>query len=229
MLSLLVGTISTFIVAAMKWKLAAVWFAWFSGAAVWAGDVHSDIIVGPNSYYFLNSVYYAAPGATSATITVGMNPGSPAWTGSVGYRTQDGTAIAGQDYTAVSGSVSFWGPAWKTFEVPIKPARLPQDKTVTLLLQPTDSSGQITRGGATLVIQGAPTPTLEGRRLGTNTLRLSWPTAYTNYQVEIRTPAGPGPGEWSLSPTPPTRTNDDYFVDLKVQGPLQYFRLRQIN
>jgi hypothetical protein len=109
---------------------------------VFAGN-SPKIITGPNKYYFTSGSYQADVGATNAVISVNMVPGSPAWGGSVFYYSNDGTGIAGQDYTSVTGQVWLAGPAGGAFNVPVHPG--PTEKTVLLYLTlPPDDDDSIT-------------------------------------------------------------------------------------
>ncbi len=71
-----------------------------------------------------------------ATITV-LRTGGSAGSISVDYATEDGTAIAGQDYTSTSGTLSFGnGETIKTFQIPIlNDAITEPDETFTVLLR----------------------------------------------------------------------------------------------
>jgi len=71
-----------------------------------------------------------------ATITV-LRTGGSAGSISVDYATEDGTAIAGQDYTSTSGTLSFGnGETIKTFQIPIlNDATTEPNETFTVLLR----------------------------------------------------------------------------------------------
>jgi hypothetical protein len=74
---------------------------------------------GPGTLEFSQSSYSVIESAGAATITVSRN-GNPLLAESVHYSTSDGTATAGSDYTATSGTVTFGaGEMSKTFQVPI--------------------------------------------------------------------------------------------------------------
>ena len=82
-----------------------------------------------------------------ATITV-VRKGGTAGNLSVAYATMDGTAIAGQDYTATSGTLTFSnGETSKSFQVPIN------DDAVT---EP-DETFKVTLNASSLELLGAPT------------------------------------------------------------------------
>jgi hypothetical protein len=71
-----------------------------------SSDVFVSKIAEASAVRFSAATYSAAEGAGSATITV-TRTGDPQGTVSVDYTTSDGAAIAGSDYTAVSGTISF--------------------------------------------------------------------------------------------------------------------------
>ena len=73
----------------------------------------------PNRFAFAQNEYVVAEDAGNATITVLFYPGNRGMSGSVGYTTQDGTAIAGEDYAHTEGGLYFPGPAPLSFNVPV--------------------------------------------------------------------------------------------------------------
>src|SRR6185295_11861472 len=90
----------------------------FCGLSFARAQISKTFISAPNSYSFVFDTYETtAP--TNAVIATTIHPGDPSWTGSTTYSTSDGTAIAGEDYLPVSGTIWFSGPAWKTFTVPV--------------------------------------------------------------------------------------------------------------
>jgi hypothetical protein len=83
------------------------------------GDPRQQDTTVPNRFAFAQAEYVVAEDAGSATITVLFYPGNRGMSGSVGYTTQDGTAIAGEDYAHTEGGLYFPGPAPLTFNVPV--------------------------------------------------------------------------------------------------------------
>ncbi|MCB1058181.1 MAG: hypothetical protein KDD11_22005, partial [Acidobacteria bacterium] len=74
----------------------------------------------PGAFRFSSSIYTTGEGSGSATISVSRTGGADGAV-AVSYATSNGSATAGQDYTAVSGTLS-WGDqdsSTKTFTVPI--------------------------------------------------------------------------------------------------------------
>jgi subtilisin family serine protease len=98
----------------------------------------------PGAFAFSAATYSVTEGTPSASITVTRSGGLAAGA-SVRYATSNGTAIAGQDYAAVAGVLSFaGGQTSKTFTVPITNDTLNEpDETVNLTLSTPG-------GGATL-------------------------------------------------------------------------------
>src|SRR5262249_7870881 len=104
---------------------------------------------------FNNATYNVNENAPTATITVTRTGGS---TGSVGvnYATSNGTALAGSDYTATSGTLTFVnGETSKSFPIPIlNDTAIEGAETVNLRLSsPT--------GGATLGSQATAVLTIQ--------------------------------------------------------------------
>src|SRR5262249_42554006 len=106
--------------------------------------IQDDDVAQPGTLQFGTSAYTVNENQGTATITVTPTGGSDIPV-SVNYATSDGTATAGSDYTASSGTLNFAvGETSKTFTVPIiDDTTVEGDETVNLMLSnPT--------GGATL-------------------------------------------------------------------------------
>ena len=98
-------------------------------------------------------------GTANAVFTVTM--GADVSTRTIQYATVDATAVAGSDYTATSGSLTFLpGEITKTISVPVKAdALLEDDEYFELKLTESDATLQLLRGtgiGAILNSGGAP-------------------------------------------------------------------------
>ncbi len=94
----------------------------------------------PNRFAFSQSEYVVAEDATKAIITILFYPGNRGMSGSVGYTTENGTAIAGEDYFHSEGSLYFPGPAPLSFSVPVILDEVDEgDQIVTLRLAGPDS------------------------------------------------------------------------------------------
>src|SRR5436309_4688249 len=94
---------------------------------------------------FSSATYSVNENAASVTITVTRTGGTASGV-KVNYATSDGTATAGSDYTAKSGTLTFRaGVAQKTFTIPITNDTLDEsDETVNLTL--SDPTGGATLG-----------------------------------------------------------------------------------
>jgi hypothetical protein len=109
------------------------------------------------------STYSVAQGAGSITITVNRT-GSASDAVTVDYATADGTAIAGTDYTATNGTLS-WAQndsTSKSIVIPISSTTpFTGDKTFTLVLNNPSAEAMIgSPGSATVTISGAAAPTV---------------------------------------------------------------------
>jgi Calx-beta domain-containing protein len=118
------------------------------------GDVTQQDTTVPNRFEFSQAEYVVAENATNAVITVIFYPGNRSVTGSCGYRTENGTASAGEDYGHVEGGLSFNGWAPRSFSVPIIWDDADEgDQTVVLHL-----GGGASQSRATLRITNVPLP-----------------------------------------------------------------------
>lgn len=116
------------------------------------------------SVQFDRPAYSVAENGTTgqATITATLSSAS-ALAVTVNYLTSNGTALAGQDYTAVSGTLTFNpGQTSKTFSVPIINDFLNEnDETVALTLSNPGNAGLGSPNPATLTIVEDDFPTLQ--------------------------------------------------------------------
>jgi hypothetical protein len=136
------------------------------------------------SLQFSTAIYTVAQSAGSLQVTVNRTGGSNGAV-SVSYGTSDGTAIAGTDYTAASGTLSWQSgnAASQTFTVPISnAAAFIGSKAFSITLSsPT--------GGATLVSPSSATASISGSNTGG--------TAWVYYNGVMQ-----WAGDWSSAATP---------------------------
>jgi glucose/arabinose dehydrogenase len=114
----------------------------------------------PGAVSFSTTSYARSESGVSAKITVSRSGGLGANV-SVGYRTTDGTATAGFDYSGVSGTLTFaGGVASQTFTVPITNDTIYEgNETVGLsLANPTNGATLGVRPNATLTIADDDSP-----------------------------------------------------------------------
>src|SRR5206468_2867515 len=103
-------------------------------------------------------------GTSSATFTVSLSAASPQ-TVTVAYATADGTATAGSDYTATSGTLTFTpGQTTKTVAVPVKGDTADEaDETFTVTLSnPTEATLGTTSATATIANDDGPAISISG-------------------------------------------------------------------
>lgn len=107
----------------------------------------------PPTVQFSSATYSAQENAGSATITVTLS-GSFGKPVTVDYATSDGLAMSPEDYSAVSGMLSFKpGETSKTFSVPIVNDAIPEiDETVNLTLSNPSNATLGSPSAATLTI-----------------------------------------------------------------------------
>jgi hypothetical protein len=111
----------------------------------------TSIGTGPWAAVSDTSVVEPSSGSTPATFTIAVSPHAQAVT--VSYATADGSATAGADYTAASGSVTFQpGETTKTVSVDVlADATQSANEAFTLTLTQT-SAGSIVRANGTCTI-----------------------------------------------------------------------------
>ncbi|TWU42045.1 Calx-beta domain-containing protein [Novipirellula artificiosorum] len=119
-------------------------------------------VVVPGSLALADAAISVNEGAGTATFTINRSGGSDGSV-SVTYATSNGTATAGEDYTAVNQSVTFAaGETTKTVMVAITDdAVVENDETFTLTLSaPTNGAtlGTVTTSTATIIDNDNPTP-----------------------------------------------------------------------
>jgi hypothetical protein len=115
------------------------------------------------SVHFGTANYTVGEAGGSKTITVTL-AGAHSLTVTVDYATSDGTATAGSDYVAASGTLTFVpGVTSQTFLVPITDDSLPEnDETVTLTLSdPVNANLGLLNLATLTILDDDPMPTVD--------------------------------------------------------------------
>ena len=123
-----------------------------------------DVRTGAPVVGFESAAYSISEAAATATITVTLNAASNV-TAAVRYATADGTATAGEDYQATSGTLTFApGETTQMFVVPLLDDTVDEsDETLTLALSDATEAMIAGANPVTLTLvddDGAPRPTL---------------------------------------------------------------------
>ncbi len=97
-------------------------------------------------------------GSTNAVLTVSLSL-APESTVTVNFATENGTAVAGTDYTATSGTLTFTsGQTSKTITVPVAAGSLPQGSSKNFGVKlSSPANATISRGTAAVTINGSTT------------------------------------------------------------------------
>lgn len=191
------------------------------------GDVTQQDTVGPNRFEFTQAEYVVAEDAGHAVIWVRFNPGHRGISGAVAYRTEDGTAIADEDYLPVAASLSFSGWANRSFNVPIVWDSLDEsDQTVHLRLLPGWKTEVGPQATATLRITNVRPPLkLALAAAGDGTLTISWPDDGVARLLEkCDTPFG---GNWTVVTNAPAAAAGRLSVTETQSSRATFYRLRK--
>jgi hypothetical protein len=191
-----------------------------------AGEFHPNDTTQPNEFYFTSDLYYVDEDAGVAVIEVGFIAGDRSLSGSVNFRTANGSATSGQDYTGVTNTLVFSGPApTRTFTIPIQLDELTEgNETVQLSL--SNSAANITRSTATLIIVDKPfRPKLTTARTN-NTITLSWPTNTPSFVLQKATNLNVA--SWINLPPATNTANGNFIVTTPAIGNA-FFRLSRTN
>jgi hypothetical protein len=133
--------------------------------------------------------YYEAPWTNTHAI-VELSCGSPDQEESieVWYETVDGTAKAGEHYTATKGSHLFYGgsPTRRiAIEIPILKQLLQEDKTFRIRVTRADFPGEVSQSSGEVPVTIAGLPRLTIYQYQTN-LFFHWRAGATNFTLEAR-------------------------------------------
>jgi uncharacterized protein YkwD len=208
------GTFTTTTTAAGGYQLrlpAGAYTATFSGGSLPSPIVRSLTVASDNVWLNVNTsvgtlqfgsaTYTAGEASGSATITVTRTGGSSG-TVAVHYATGDGSAHAGTDYTATSGTLTFNpGDTSKTFLVPVVNDGVSDgNETVILSLSgPTGGAALGSPTSAVLTITDLPTSSVNGLPAATNaaSFTVSWSgsdnsgTGIASFDVFVSDNGGP--------------------------------------
>jgi hypothetical protein len=164
-----------------------------------ANNVLLNVNASAGTLQFSSATYTAAEGSAGATITVTRTGGGNG-TFTVHYATSDGSAHAGTDYTAASGTLTFHpGDTSKTFTVPLLNDGL-ADGSETVNLTLSSPTGEATLGNpsaAVLTITDLPTSSVNPLPAATATaaFTVSWSgsgaPAIASYSVFVSDNGGP--------------------------------------
>ncbi|HEX6384464.1 MAG TPA: Calx-beta domain-containing protein [Anaerolineae bacterium] len=184
---------------------------------------------------FNQASYTVSENAGTATITVQLNPTSSG-TVTVAYTTEDLSALAGHDYTATSGTLTFApGETTKTFTVPILDDLLDEANKAfkVKLLNPTNAVLGDPQEATVQITDNDPTPTVqfsaanynitEAAGTATITVNLSAPSGLAvsvDYATSNGTATAPGdytPAAGTLE-FAPGETSKTFTVTVKNDG-----------
>lgn len=221
-----VGVFSKNMSALNSWRLAVQFFCagiFFVSLSATFGSTRDTVV--PNEFWFTSDVYQVDEDATNAVITVGFAPGNRSWQGSVDYSVRSGTATAGEDFIAVSGTLYFSGPGTPvpTINIPIINDELQEgDETVQISL--SNSNAIIAQTNATLVIIEKP-PSLKIAASGNGKISLTWPESFSNFVLEKS--AQPTGNNWSLVSSVQNVSNGVCCVEEPPSVTPVFYRLRK--
>lgn len=206
-------------------KLQVCLLLWASGVYARAqfNPQNTDI---PNEFAFVSAHYFVSKDATNASITVRFSPGNRSWSGSVCYTTQNGSAVANQDYTPVSGTLHFSGDTYQSFSIPLKSNGTSETKTIHLQLTPSefDPNAILSRSNADLSINLPPPPDLKISVSANGMVILSWPDDGTQPLLERWAPPATN---WSALPPAYSDGNGLCWYGDSPPGPSAFYRLRR--
>jgi hypothetical protein len=197
-------------------------------AAQWSpGDVTQQDTTMPNRFEFTQAEYVVAEDATNAVITVRFYPGNRAVAGSVAYTTEDGTAIAGEDYVGVSGNLWFsgWEPRCLTVPV-IWDDSEESDQTVRLRLLGSETTLVGPQATATLRITNVrPPPRLQIAASSDGLPTVSWPDDGEAWILEKC--SNPLAGDWTPVTDVAANASGRLYVTDTRFSPVVFYRLRK--
>lgn len=180
----------------------------------------------PNEFWFSSEVFYVDEDATSAEITVEFAPGDRSWSGSVDYTVTSGTATAGEDFTAVSGTLNFSGPGTPIPKIiiPISKDNL-REENETVQISISNPNATIVQSNATLIIIEKPaTPVLKIGGGANKRISLTWPEVFSDFVLEKS--SAPFGTNWSAVSSTRNISNGVCCVEESTAGLPFFYRLR---
>jgi hypothetical protein len=177
--------------------------------------------VGPKEVFFAQTTHVVIPGATNVVLEVefvfgnrGREPDS------VDYYTRDGTAKAGRDYGAASGTLPISWTGQARLEIPIHAEAFDSnEKSFQVFLSKADAL--VWNSPATVIIRGAPR--LQIARVGT-ILLISWPADFEGCVLErgkrLET-------DWSEVSASAVLVEDRLQIEEPLSGAACFYRLRR--
>ncbi|MEG3905099.1 esterase-like activity of phytase family protein, partial [Microcoleus sp. SVA1B4] len=169
-------------------------------------------IPNPGTFNFSAANYEIGESGGVATITVTRTSNTNV-AADISYSTSDGTANAGSDYTATSGTLNFAiGATSKTFTIPINDDTLVEESEIVALSlnNPTNGASVGAQSTANLTILDndvAPTPTPTSPTPTSPTPTSPTPTSPTPTSPTPTSPTPTSPTPTSPTPTSPTPTS----------------------
>ncbi|MDB6055453.1 MAG: hypothetical protein JWN25_2976 [Verrucomicrobiales bacterium] len=187
-----------------------------------AGNIALDSYGSP-AYLAFSATNYTSPlGSTTVTLKVTRTSNTAEPT-SLSFQTSDDTAIAGRDYVSTSGTIDFNpGETSKDITVQVSSAVRSSDIAFKVSLFAPTYSGVITRGQATVTLQGLPKLVIVPKAGGV--MQVSWMAAPDAFVVETCSQfVG---GNWVAVTDMISAQNGQNTLLHTCEGALQFFRLR---
>lgn len=179
----------------------------------------------PNQFYLGSDEYVVSEDATNVAIKVYFIPGNRSFSGGASFTTSDGTAIAGEDYTASSGYLAFNGIPERTINIPINLDNIEEGEE-TFLLTLSSPGSTVTRSNAVIrIVNAKPRPALNIKPVGDGKLDISWADDGTNLVLE--TSSNPMGTNWVTVTTQRAVANGKCCVTHLPEGPFAFYRLRK--
>jgi parallel beta-helix repeat protein len=175
---------------------------------------------------FSAASYTSSESAVTATITVTRTGGSLG-TVSVPFSAISGTAIAGNDFVATNGVLTFNnGQASRSFSVPLNDDGTPEDNETVQLQLGTPSGTSLGAPASALltILDNDTSPWLSIHGAGSNVV-LRWPTQAVTFQL-ARADSIPTTN-WNPVTNAPVIVGTNFVVTNSASGDSRFYRLQQ--